>query len=76
MNFSSAFGVMFGIFVMYSALRASADDMRFFLDFHGILIVCGGTAAAARAVDRDGDVVGDFKKRDNALALNAGCFNN
>lgn len=47
MNFSSVFGVMFGIFIMYSALRASADDMRFFLDFHGILIVCGGTAAAA-----------------------------
>ena len=32
---------------MYSALMATADDIRFFMDFHGILIVCGGTLAAA-----------------------------
>lgn len=32
---------------MYSALSATTSDLRFFLDFHGILIVCGGTAAAA-----------------------------
>jgi chemotaxis protein MotA len=47
MNFSSLFGVVFGATVLYSALKASADDIKFFLDFHGILIVCGGTAAAA-----------------------------
>lgn len=29
------------------ALEATTPDMRFFLDFHGILIVVGGTAAAA-----------------------------
>lgn len=47
MNFSSLFGVIFGIGVMYSALKATTDNMGFFLDMHGILIVCGGTAAAA-----------------------------
>ncbi|OFZ71829.1 MAG: hypothetical protein A3K03_04390 [Bdellovibrionales bacterium RIFOXYD1_FULL_44_7] len=47
MNISSAFGVAFGIAIMYSALKATSPDLTFFLDFHGILIVCGGTAAAA-----------------------------
>ncbi|MCM2276855.1 MAG: MotA/TolQ/ExbB proton channel family protein [Oligoflexia bacterium] len=47
MNFSSLFGIVFGIGVLYAALHATADDMKFFLDMHGILIVCGGTAAAA-----------------------------
>ena len=47
MNFSSAFGVAFGIAIMYSAMKATTPDMGFFLDFHGILIVWGGTAAAA-----------------------------
>jgi chemotaxis protein MotA len=47
MNFSSIFGVLFGIGIMYMALDATTPDMRFFLDFHGILIVIGGTAAAA-----------------------------
>jgi chemotaxis protein MotA len=47
MNLSSLIGIIFGITVMYFALHATASDMRFFLDFHGILIVCGGTVAAA-----------------------------
>ncbi len=47
MNLSSLFGVMFGIGVMYAALRTTTDNMSFFLDMHGILIVVGGTAAAA-----------------------------
>ncbi len=32
---------------MYEALSGTTGDFRFFLDFHGILIVCGGTLAAA-----------------------------
>src|SRR6476620_8984780 len=47
MHLSSLFGLIFGAGVMYAALHATASDMSFFLDFHGILIVCGGTAAAA-----------------------------
>ena len=47
MNLSSIFGVLFGITVMYSALTHTTSDLNFFLDFHGILIVIGGTAAAA-----------------------------
>lgn len=47
MNFSSFFGVLFGIGVMYTAMTATTSNLEFFLDFHGILIVCGGTAAAA-----------------------------
>ncbi len=47
MNFSSLFGIAFGIGVMYAALSGTTSDFRFFLDFHGILIVVGGTMAAA-----------------------------
>jgi chemotaxis protein MotA len=47
MNFSSLFGVIFGMGVLYAAMSATTSDLRFFLDIHGILIVCGGTAAAA-----------------------------
>lgn len=47
MNFSSLFGVLFGIGVMYASLKTTTDNMSFFLDMHGILIVIGGTAAAA-----------------------------
>src|SRR6478735_8702980 len=47
MNFSSLFGVLFGIGVLYGALHATTDNLSFFLDAHGILIVVGGTAAAA-----------------------------
>lgn len=47
MNFSSLIGIFLGITVMFEALKASSDDPRFFFDFHGILIVVGGTLAAS-----------------------------
>lgn len=47
MNFSSLFGLMAGVAVMYAALVATTPDLRFFFDIHGILIVVGGTLAAA-----------------------------
>lgn len=47
MNPSSLIGLVLGLGVMYGAMTATTDNMSFFLDFHGILIVCGGTAAAA-----------------------------
>jgi len=47
MNFSSLIGLLMGAGVMYAALTATSKDLRFFMDFHGILIVCGGTLAAA-----------------------------
>jgi chemotaxis protein MotA len=46
MNFSSFIGIMIGLGVMYGALTATTDNLKFFLDFHGILIVIGGTLAA------------------------------
>jgi len=47
LNFSSLFGLLCGVGVMYGALTATTDNLSFFLDPHGILIVVGGTAAAA-----------------------------
>lgn len=47
MNFSSIFGLILGMGVMYTSLNATTTNLSFFLDMHGILIVCGGTAAAA-----------------------------
>ncbi len=47
MNFSSLFGVSFGMGVMYFALVETGMKMAFFLDKHGMLIVVGGTLAAA-----------------------------
>jgi chemotaxis protein MotA len=47
MNFSSLFGVLFGMGVLWGALTATTDNLSFFLDPHGILIVVGGTMAAA-----------------------------
>jgi chemotaxis protein MotA len=47
MNFSSIFGIILGGSVMYAALIATSKNIMMFLDLHGILIVCGGTAAAA-----------------------------
>lgn len=41
MNFSSLFGVLFGIGVMYAALRHTTDNLAFFMDLHGMLIVMG-----------------------------------
>src|SRR4051794_4063311 len=61
MNISSWIGLLFGAGVMYSALSATTSDLRFFLDFHGILIVCGGTAAASSICFSIFDVVSLFK---------------
>jgi chemotaxis protein MotA len=47
MNTSSIIGLVLGIGVLYSALDATSSDFRFFLDYHGMLIVLGGTLAAA-----------------------------
>jgi chemotaxis protein MotA len=47
MNFSSLFGCVFGMVVMYFALEETGMRMDFFLDKHGMLIVVGGTLAAA-----------------------------
>lgn len=47
MNFSSLFGVIFGMVVFYFALAETTPDVMMFLDLHSIIIVCGGTLAAA-----------------------------
>jgi chemotaxis protein MotA len=47
MNLSSLFGVLFGVAVMYQALAHTTDDIAYFLDMHGLIIVVGGTLAAA-----------------------------
>jgi chemotaxis protein MotA len=47
MNLSSFLGTLFGIFILYMALKSGANDLRFFLNEHGLLIVFGGTLAAA-----------------------------
>jgi chemotaxis protein MotA len=46
MNPSSLLGLLVGLGVMYGAMTATTDNLEFFLDFHGILIVIGGTFAA------------------------------
>lgn len=46
MNFSSIFGILAAFGVIYGAL-STTGGIHFFIDFHGILIVIGGTAAAA-----------------------------
>lgn len=61
MNFSSFFGVIFGMGVFYAALHATADNVLFFFDMHGLLIVVGGTAAAASISFPLMDVLGLFK---------------
>lgn len=47
MNISSIIGLVLGFGVMYGALTGTTDNLKFFMDPHGILIVCGGTLAAA-----------------------------
>jgi chemotaxis protein MotA len=46
MNFSSLIGVFLGAAVMYGALTGATENLKFFLDVHGIMIVFGGTLAA------------------------------
>ncbi len=47
MNFSSFLGIFAGLAVLFFGMKETTANMDFFLDAHGILIVCGGTAAAA-----------------------------
>ncbi len=47
MNFSSLIGIGIGVYVMYWSLSHTTDNLMFFLDMHGIMIVMGGTLAAA-----------------------------
>jgi chemotaxis protein MotA len=61
MNFSSIFGLLFGVGVMYAALAATTDNIAYFFDLHGILIVVGGTAAAASISFPVGQVLGLLK---------------
>ncbi len=47
MNLSSLFGVLVGLGVVALSITHSDMDLKFFLNFHGMVIVCGGTLAAA-----------------------------
>lgn len=47
MNISSLIGVLIGLTVVGASISETGMDMSFFLNFHGIVIVCGGTLAAA-----------------------------
>ena len=47
MNVSSLIGVLIGFAVVALSLTETGMDMSFFLNFHGLVIVCGGTLAAA-----------------------------
>ncbi len=47
MRFTSLIGIFIGLGVMALSLMETGMDMMFFLNFHGIVIVCGGTLAAA-----------------------------
>lgn len=47
MNFSSIFGVIAALTVLVFGITTSTKTPQVFLDVHGILIVIGGTAAAA-----------------------------
>ena len=47
MNFSSLIGLLLGGAVLYRTLISSNSDLHAFIDLGGLLVVCGGTAAAA-----------------------------
>lgn len=47
MNFSSVLGVITAMLVLFFGIVTSSKSAKIFLDPHGILIVFGGTAAAA-----------------------------
>lgn len=47
MNFSSFVGLILGIGIVYTSIHESGMGYAFFLNFHGIVIVCGGTLAVA-----------------------------
>lgn len=47
MNFSAIIGLILGGTVLFASLHESGMPVTYFLNFHGIVIVCGGTLAAA-----------------------------
>lgn len=47
MNLSSLFGVFFGLTIFSIAIAMSTDNFVFFLNLHALVIVIGGTCAAA-----------------------------
>ncbi len=47
MNASSLIGIFIGLAVVGSSLMETGMDVSFFLNFHGLVIVCGGTLAAS-----------------------------
>lgn len=47
MNFSSVAGLLMGVGIVFASLKESGMDFAFFMNFHGVVIVCGGTLAAA-----------------------------
>ena len=61
MNFSSFFGLMLGASVLYLGLKETTDNILMFLDLHSILLVIGGTTAAASISYPINQVLGLFK---------------
>ena len=47
MGATSLIGIFLGLAVVGASLKETGMDMAFFLNFHGLVIVCGGTLAAA-----------------------------
>ena len=47
MNPSSLIGIVIGLGVVIASIQQTGMDTSFFLNFHGLVIVCGGTLAAA-----------------------------
>lgn len=47
MNPTALIGISIGLGVILASLHETGMDMGFFLNFHGLVIVCGGTLAAA-----------------------------
>jgi chemotaxis protein MotA len=47
MNISSLLGLIFSGIVLYQALAHTTDNIAMFFDMHGLIIVFGGTGAAA-----------------------------
>ena len=46
MNIFSILGLILAIFVLLTGLKLSSDDIKIFLDYPSLFIVCGGTLAA------------------------------
>lgn len=61
MNLSSIFGILFALVVLVVAVAMSTDNYFFFFNLHAIVIVLGGTAAAAFICYPMKQVLGLFK---------------